>query len=155
MNSRPKALQQDLLRAQAVIFGVFLSAFPSPAASRHADGSGELHDVWHGQSLPYSQLPLNDALPGSRSFRVGRLPLVRQRKQQYYCCLIYKLPVFRMTGASARWSRLHIPVETGTPPYIAALCAPPAAPPRRQKTMAQNSCGQLKWVLGSECGIFF
>ena len=97
--------------------GVLLSPFPSPPASRHAGGSGELHNLWHAQSFAYAHLPLNDALPGSRSFRVGRLPLVRQRKQQYYCCLIYNLPVFRMTGASARWSRLHIPVETGTPPY--------------------------------------
>ena len=90
--------------------------FPSPTANRHAAGLGKLHDVWHGQSLPYSHLPLNDALPGSRSFRVGRLPLVRQRQQQCCCSLIYKLPVFRRSGAVARWSRLHTPVETGTPP---------------------------------------
>lgn len=57
-----------------------------------------------------------------RPSRLAVLPgrtaaLVRQRKQQYYCCLIYNLPIFRMLGASARWSRLHAPVETGTPPY--------------------------------------
>ncbi len=61
--------------------------------------SGELHDVWHGQSLPYSHLPLNDALPGPRSLRVGRLLLI---KQQYRCCLIYKLPVLWRSGSAAR-----------------------------------------------------
>lgn len=72
--------------------------------------------MWHGQSLPYAHLPLNDALPGSRSFRVGRLPLVRQQQQQCCCYLIYKLPVLWRSGAAARLSRLHTPVETGTPP---------------------------------------
>ena len=31
--------------------------------------------------------------------------------------LIYKLPVLRRSGAAARLSCLHIPVETDTPPY--------------------------------------
>ena len=30
-----------------------------------------------------------------------------------------------MTGASARWSRLHVPVETGTPPYIVGAKSAP------------------------------
>ncbi len=90
--------------------------FPLRTASRHAALSGELHDVWHRQSLLYAHLPLNDALPGSRSFRVGRLPLVRQQQQQCCCYLIYNLPVLWRSGAAARWSRLHTPVETLTPP---------------------------------------
>ena len=90
--------------------------FPSETAHRHAVNSGELHDVWHRQSLLYAHLPLNDALPGSRSFRVGRLPLVRQQQQQCCCYLIYNLPVLWRSGAAARWSRLHTPVETLTPP---------------------------------------
>ena len=73
--------------------------------------------MWHGRSAPYAHLPLNDALPGSRSFRVGRLPLIRQQQQQCCCYLIYKLPVLWRSGAAARWSRLHTPVETLTPPY--------------------------------------
>lgn len=68
--------------------------FPSLTANRHAARSGELHNVWHGQSLPYAHLPLNDALPGSRSFRVGRLPLIRQQQQQCCCYLIYKFARF-------------------------------------------------------------
>ena len=44
--------------------------------------------------------------------------LIRLRKQLYCCSLIYKLPVFRMPGTSARYSGLYTPVETGTPPYI-------------------------------------
>ena len=42
--------------------------------------------------------------------------LIRQREQDYRCSLIYKLPIFRMLGASARYSRLCVPVETSTPP---------------------------------------
>lgn len=61
LNSRPKTHPQELLRAQTVIAGVLLSPFPSPRASRHARGSGELHDAWHAQSLAYSRPPLNDA----------------------------------------------------------------------------------------------
>ena len=70
------------------------SLFPFQTANRHAVRSGELHDVWHGQSLPYAHLPLNDALPGSRSFQVGRLPLIRQQQQQCCCYLIYKVARF-------------------------------------------------------------
>ena len=54
--------------------------------------------------------------PGSWSFRGGR-PLIKQRRElRCRCSLIYKLPVFRMSGASARYSRTHVPVETSTPP---------------------------------------
>ena len=61
LNSRPKTHPQELLRAQTVIAGVLLSPFPSPRASRHARGSGELHDAWYAQSLAYARPPLNDA----------------------------------------------------------------------------------------------
>ena len=74
--------------------------------------------MWHGRSVPYAHLPLYDALPGPRSSRVGRLPLVRQQQQQCCCYLIYNLPVLWRSGAAARWSRLHTPVETLTPPEI-------------------------------------
>lgn len=79
LNPRPKALKRDFLRAQPIIAGVLLSPFPSLQANRHAGRSGELHDVWRRQSLLHAHLPLNDALPGSRSFRVGRPPLIRQQ----------------------------------------------------------------------------
>lgn len=61
LNPRPKTHPQKLLRAQTVILGVLLSLFPFPPASRHAWGSGELHDSWCGQSLPHARPPLNDA----------------------------------------------------------------------------------------------
>ena len=34
------------------------------------------------------------------------------------CSLIYKMPVLWRSGAAARWSRLHTPVETGTSPDL-------------------------------------
>ena len=54
--------------------------------------------------------------PGSWSFRAGRSRLKPRQAQRYRCSLIYKLPIFRMLGASARYSRLCVPVETSTPP---------------------------------------
>lgn len=128
LNPRPKALRRDFLRAQTIIAEVLLLLFPSLTADRHAVRSGELHDVWHGQSLPYAHLPLNDALPGSRSFRVGRLPLIRQQQQQCCCYLIYNLPVLWRSGAAARLSRLHTPVETLTPPHRRKVRSAPSLP---------------------------
>ena len=70
-----------------------------------------------GNSYPPHVRHINDAFPGLWPLRFRRLPLVRQR-QQYDCCqLIFKLPVLWRSGAAARLSRLHTPVETGTPPY--------------------------------------
>ena len=60
-NSRPKTLPQELLRAQTVILGVLLSRFPFLPASRHADGSGELHRSWPVQSFAGARAPRNDA----------------------------------------------------------------------------------------------
>ena len=40
-----------------------------------------------------------------------------RRELRYRRSLIYKLPVFRWTGATARYSHCNVPVETGTPPY--------------------------------------
>ncbi len=115
MNPRPKALQRDFLRAQTVIVEVFLPVSLQPA-SRHADWSGQSHDAWAGQLFPASRTPHQRRLPRSVASPVQTAALIRQRQQLVCCCLIYKLPIFRMLGASARWSRLHTPVETGTPP---------------------------------------
>lgn len=159
LNPRPKALRRDFLRAQTIIAEVLLLLFPSLTADRHAVRSGELHDVWHGQSLPYAHLPLNDALPGSRSFRVGRLPLIRQQQQQCCCYLIYNLPVLWRSGAAARWSRLHTPVETLTPPRRRKVRSAPSPPSafgcrRGLRSLPCSSshtkiCGSLR-VLGDE-----
>nr|DAO79110.1 MAG TPA: hypothetical protein [Caudoviricetes sp.] len=43
--------------------------------------------------------------------------LFKQREEQFRCCsLIYKVPVLWRSGAAARYSCLHTPVETGTSP---------------------------------------
>ena len=97
-------------------------AFPRPTAGRHAVGLGSfimrgtlkaLRTHVHHSSTPH---------PGSWSSRVER-SLIMQREEQYYRrSLIYKrLPVLWMSGASARYSCLHAPVETSTPPYMSAL----------------------------------
>ena len=71
-----------------------------------------------GNSYPPHVRHINDAFPGLWPLRFRRLPLVRQR-QQYDCCqLIFKLPVLWRSGAAARLSCLHNPVETGAAPYI-------------------------------------
>jgi hypothetical protein len=50
---------------------------------------------------------------------LGWTAAIKQRREQFYCCsLIYKVPVLRMSGASARYSCPHVPVETSTPPNI-------------------------------------
>ena len=70
-----------------------------------------------GNSYPPHVRRINDAFPGLRPLRFRRRPLVRQR-QQYDCCqLIFKLPVLWRSGAAARLSSLHTPVETGAAPY--------------------------------------
>ena len=74
------------------------------------------HDAWAGQLFPASRTPHQRRLPRPVASPVQTAALIRQRQQLVCCCLIYKLPIFRMLGASARWSRLHTPVETGTPP---------------------------------------
>ena len=63
-------------------------------------------------------------VPGPWSSRVRR-PLFKQRRERYrYRSLIYKLPVFRWSGATARYSCFRVPVETGTPPRRRKLHIP-------------------------------
>ena len=93
-----------------------LLAFPCPGASRHAQGLGSF--MIHGalKALRTHGHHSSTPPPGPWSSRVRR-SLLRQREQQDCCCsLIYKLPILWMVGASARYSCLHTPVETSTPP---------------------------------------
>ena len=58
-----------------------------------------------------------------------RRPLFKQRRERYrYRSLIYKLPVFRWSGATARYSCFRVPVETGTPPRRHKVCSAPFPP---------------------------
>ena len=93
-----------------------LFAFPRPGANRHAQGLGSF--MIHGalKALRTHGHHLSTPPPGPWSSRVRR-SLLRQREEQCYrCSLIYKLPILWMVGASARYSCLHTPVETSTPP---------------------------------------
>ena len=78
--------------------------------------SGESHDAWAGQLFPASRTPHQRRLPRPVASPVQTAALIRQQQQQCCCYLIYKLPVLWRSGAAARLSRLHTPVETGTPP---------------------------------------
>ena len=90
----------------------------SPSRRQAVTPPGQVRVMMHGRvnSFPPHGRHINDAFPGLWPLRFRRPPLLRQRQQLVCCCLIYKLPIFRMLGASARLSRLHTPVETGTSP---------------------------------------
>jgi len=79
----------------------------------------------HHWSTPY---------PRPWSFPVRRW-LFKQPGEQTCCCsLIYKLPILRMVGASARYSCLHTPVETGTPPCVEMDSISLASPKRGESS---------------------
>ena len=79
-----------------------LFTFPHPGVSRHTQrlGSFMIHGTRkalrthvHHSTTPH---------PGPWSFRAGR-PLIKQRRERRYrCSFIYKVPILRMLGASAR-----------------------------------------------------
>ena len=101
--------------------------FPHPGVGRQTTRLGSF--IVHGalKALRTHVHHSTTPHPGSWSFRAGR-PLIKQRRERRYrCSLIYKLPVFRMSGTSARYSRLYVPVETSTPPWSGA------AEPRRDR----------------------
>ena len=56
--------------------------------------------------------PVPDRGPSRQDGRIKP----RRELRYYRRSLIYKVPIFRMLGASARYSRLYVPVETSTPP---------------------------------------
>ena len=95
-----------------------VSAFPPWAGTGQTAQFSRVMMHGRGNSYPPHVRHINDAFPGLWPLRFRRLPLVRQR-QQYDCCqLIFKLPVLWRSGAAARLSCLHTPVETGTAPYM-------------------------------------
>ena len=90
--------------------------FPYPGVGRQTTGLGSF--IVHGalKALRTHGHHSTTPHPGSWSFRAGRSRLKPRQAQRYRCSLIYKLPILRMLGASARYSRLYVPVETSTPP---------------------------------------
>ena len=90
--------------------------FPCPGVGRQTTGLGSF--IVHGalKALRTHGHHSTTPHPGSWSFRAGRSRLKPRQAQRYRCSLIYKLPILRMLGASARYSRLYVPVETSTPP---------------------------------------
>lgn len=104
--------------------------FPYPGVGRQTTGLGSF--IVHGalKALRTHGHHSTTPHPGSWSFRAGRSRLRPRQVQRYRCSLIYKLPIFRMLGASARYSRLYVPVETSTPP---ARCKVRATRDARQR----------------------
>ena len=134
-------------------------AFPRPSADRHARGLGSfmihgalkaLRTHGHHSSTPH---------PGPWSSRARR-SLLRQREEQCYrCSLIYKLPILWMVGASARYSCLHTPVETSTPPSrrgLRIVSLPPgmakARSLRRSSSPNRTRCAGLRFGKERENG---
>ena len=95
------------------------SCSPSSLSCRQAvTPTGQVSFIIHGRfkALPAHVHHETTPVPGPWSSRVRR-PLFKQRRERYrYRSLIYKLPVFRWSGATARYSCFRVPVETGTPP---------------------------------------
>ncbi len=75
--------------------------------------------------------------PGPRPCRAGRSRLKPRRAQRYRWRLKF-LPVLRMSGASARYSRTYVPVETSTPP------SSPRQGARRAKAARKQTPGRAK-----------
>ena len=103
------------------------SCSPSSLSCRQAvTPTGQVSFIVHGRfkALPAHVHHETTPVPGPWSSRVRR-PLFKQRRERYrYRSLIYKLPVFRWSGATARYSCFSVPVETGTPPRRRKLRIP-------------------------------
>ena len=111
-----------------------ISTGTSPGADGH------LHSLARAQTVTLTGLVASLYMVRSKlcalTFTTNRRPvpsrgppgrdgsLIKQREEQYYrCSLIYKgCPFYRMSGASARYSGLHAPVETSASPYKRRFC---------------------------------
>ena len=135
----------------------------SPSRRQTVTPSGQVRVMMRGRvnSFPPHGRHINDAFPGLWPLRFRRLPLIRQQQQQCCCYLIYKLPVLWRSGAAARLSRLHTPVETGTPPRryklryarfrltAKAPTAPFVSPPRESASLGFARTMRVRLELGS------
>ena len=111
-NPCPKTTYRCFLR----VYSVFWDS-PPRSAHRQAMRFGIPLIVTGVRASPDSRSPLVDARARAAVLPGQTAALIRQQQQQCCCYLIYKLPVLWRSGAAARLSRLHTPVETGTPPY--------------------------------------
>ena len=106
-----------------------VSAFPPWAGTGQTAQFSRVMMHGRGNSYPPHVRHINDAFPGLWPLRFRRLPLIRQQQQQCCCYLIYKLPVLWRSGAAARLSCLHTPVETGTAPDMGEEASGPGNRP--------------------------
>ena len=121
--------------------------FPHPDVGRQTSGLGSF--IVHGALKALRTHVHHSTTPrsGSWSFQTGRSRLKPRQAQRYRCSLIYKLPVFRMSGTSARYSRLYVPVETSTPPRRRSKLHIPrsAASGRASSLRCSSSSRRTRW----------
>ena len=92
-------------------------AFPRHGASRHASWLSSFIGHAGGKAYP-GHVHHSGHAQAQLVVLLGWTAAIKQRREQSCCCsLIYKVPVLRMSGTSARYSCPHVPVETSTPPY--------------------------------------
>ena len=84
-----------------------------------------------------------------------------RRELRYRRSLIYKVPILRMLGASARYSRTCVPVETSTPPRRRSMLhIPRSAVGGRARSFRCSSSSRrtrLRWAppgVRGDCGRF-
>ena len=91
-------------------------AFPCHDASRHAAWLSSFICHAGGKAYP-GHVHHSGHAQAQLVVLLGWTAAIKQRREQSCCCsLIYKVPVLRMSGTSARYSCPHVPVETSTPP---------------------------------------
>jgi len=91
-------------------------AFPHHDASRHASWFSSFICHAGGKAYP-GHVHHSGHAQAQLVVLLGWTAAIKQRREQSCCCsLIYKVPVLRMSGTSARYSCPHVPVETSTPP---------------------------------------
>ena len=89
--------------------------------------------------------PVPDRGPSRQDGRVKP-----RRELRYRRSLIYKVPILRMLGASARYSRTCVPVETSTPPRRRSILhIPRSAADGRARSFRRSSSSRrtrLRWA---------
>ena len=94
-----------------------VSAFPPRADTGQTARFSRVMMRGRGNSYPPHGRHLNDAFPGRWPLRFRRSLRYAATATVFVLSVNFNLPVVWWSGATARLSGLHTPVETSTPPY--------------------------------------